>query len=92
MGFLLSGVITAPLFTLDSEAINLFEFLSNYGLKFILISVPYYVFAFLFIHHQKNVKTKSRFYIVVEKTNKSLIAIYTSAMISALIYIYCLIR
>ena len=35
-GFLLSAAITAPLFTLDSGAINLFEFLSDYGLKFIL--------------------------------------------------------
>ena len=53
-GFLLSAAITAPLFTLDSGATNLFEFLCDYGLKFILISVPYYAFALLFIHSQKD--------------------------------------
>ena len=59
-GFLLSAAITAPLFTLDSGAINLFEFLSDYGLKFILISVPYYAFALLFIHSQKKAFRKRK--------------------------------
>ena len=70
-GFLLSAAITAPLFTLDSGAINLFEFLWDYGLKFILISVPYYAFALLFIHSQKRLseseKASSRFYIIIIK-------------------------
>ena len=91
-GFLLSAAITAPLFTLDSGAINLFEFLSDYGLKFILISVPYYAFALLFIHSQKRLseseKASSRFYIISEKINKLLLVIYTLIMILILIYIY----
>ena len=91
-GFLLSAAITAPLFTLDSGAINLFEFLSDYGLKFILISVPYYAFALLFIHSQKRLseseKASSRFYIISKKANKFLIVIYTLIMILILIYIY----
>lgn len=58
-GFLLSAAITAPLFTLDSGAINLFEFLSDYGLKFILISVPYYVFA-LFVYTQSKKTFRKR--------------------------------
>ena len=92
LGFLLSAVITAPLFTLDSGAINLFEFLSDYGLKFILISVPYYAFALLFIQSQKRLseseKASSRFYIISEKINKLLLVIYTLIMILILIYIY----
>ena len=59
-GFLLSAAITAPLFTLDSGAINLFEFLCDYGLKFILISVPYYAFALLFIHSQKRLSESEK--------------------------------
>ena len=91
-GFLLSAAITAPLFTLDSGAINLFEFLSDYGLKFVLISVFYYAFALLFIHSQKRLseseKASSRFYIISKKANKFLIVIYTLIMILILIYIY----
>ena len=91
-GFLLSAVITAPLFTLDSGTINLFEFLSDYGLKFILISVFYYAFALLFIHSQKRLseseKASSRFYIISEKINKLLLVIFTLIMILILIYIY----
>ena len=59
-GFLLSAAITAPLFTLDSGAINLFEFLCDYGLKFILISVPYYTFALLFIQSQKRLSESKK--------------------------------
>lgn len=92
LGILLSAAITAPLFTLDSGAINLFEFLCDYGLKFILISVPYYAFALLFIHSQKRLskseKASSRFYIIGEKINKLLLVIYTLIMIFILIYIY----
>lgn len=91
-GFLLSAAITAPLFTLDSGAINLFEFLCDYGLKFILISVPFYVFSLLFAHSQKRLseseKASSRFYIIIEKINKLLLVIYTLIMIFILIYIY----
>lgn len=91
-GFLLSAAITAPLFTLDSGAINLFEFLCDYGLKFFLISVPYYAFALLFIRSQKRLseseKASSRFYIISEKINKLLLVIYTLIMIFILIYIY----
>lgn len=91
-GILLSAAITAPLFTLDSGAINLFEFLCDYGLKFILISVPYYAFALLFIRSQKRLseseKASSRFYIIGEKINKLLLVIYTLIMIFILIYIY----
>ena len=82
-GFLLSAAITA---------INLFEFLSDYGLKFVLISVPYYAFALLFIHSQKRLseseKASSRFYIISKKANKLLLVIYTLIMILILIYIY----
>lgn len=92
LGILLSAAITAPLFTLDSGAINLFEFLCDYGLKFILISVPYYAFALLFIRSQKGLskseKASSRFYIISEKINKLLLVIYTLIMIFILIYIY----
>lgn len=91
-GFLLSAAITAPLFTLDSGAINLFEFLCDYGLKVILISVPYYAFALLFIRSQKRLseseKASSRFYIISEKINKLFLVIYTLIMIFILIYIY----
>lgn len=91
-GFLLSAAITAPLFTLDPETLNLFEFLCDYGLKFILISVPYYAFALLFIHCQKRLtesaKASSQFYIISKKANKLLIVIYTLIMILILIYIY----
>lgn len=92
LGILLSAAITAPLFTLDSGAINLFEFLCDYVLKFILISVPYYAFALLFIRSQKRLseseKASSRFYIISEKINKLLLVIYTLIMIFILIYIY----
>lgn len=92
LGILLSAAITAPLFTLDSGAINSFEFLCDYGLKFILISVPYYAFALLFIRSQKRLseseKASSRFYIISEKINKLLIVIYTLIIIFILIYIY----
>lgn len=92
LGILLSAAITAPLFTLDSGTINLFEFLCDYGLKFILISVPYYAFALLFIYSQKRLseseKASSRFYIISKKANKFLIVIYTLIMIFILIYIY----
>lgn len=95
LGILLSAAITAPLFTLDSGAINLFEFLCDYGLKFILISVPYYAFALLFIRSQKRLseceKASSRFYIIGEKINKLLLVIYTLIMIFILIYIYSIL-